>query len=313
MASISLCMIVKNEESVLKRCLDSIKDLMDEIIIVDTGSTDNTISIAKEYTDRIYEYTWDYNFSNARNFCISKATCDYIYTADADEVIDEDNRKAFRLLKENILPEIEIVQMYYSGQYENNTVYNYDEELRPKLFKRERSFTFIDPIHETLRLDPVVYDSDVRIFHKPHDIHTQRDIDIFVRNFGEDSSSQIPARLISMLGKELFISGTDSMFVKAAPVFKKIEDKELDKDDFQIVLACLAKAARIQGNITEFMKYSLRAVASEGSSEICYELGLFFEEKGDRNEAEIWYSNSAYETAPVCLLKTPELAISKLS
>ena len=66
-------MIVKNEENVLKRCLDSIYDLMDEIIIVDTGSTDRTKEIAAEYTDKIYDFTWVYDFSAARNFSFSKA------------------------------------------------------------------------------------------------------------------------------------------------------------------------------------------------------------------------------------------------
>ena len=55
MITVSLCMIVKNEEAVLARCLDSLKNLMDEIIIVDTGSTDRTKEIAMQYTDKIYE------------------------------------------------------------------------------------------------------------------------------------------------------------------------------------------------------------------------------------------------------------------
>ena len=96
MATISLCMIVKNEEKVLARCLDSIQDLMDEIIIVDTGSFDRTKEIAAKYTDRIYDFVWDNDFAAARNFSFSKAGCDYIYTADADEVIDEENREKFR-------------------------------------------------------------------------------------------------------------------------------------------------------------------------------------------------------------------------
>lgn len=63
MIQISLCMIVKNEETVLARCLDSIKDLMDEIIIVDTGSTDRTKEIAAGYTDQIYDFAWVDDFA----------------------------------------------------------------------------------------------------------------------------------------------------------------------------------------------------------------------------------------------------------
>lgn len=160
MITISLCMIVKNEERVLKRCLDSVRDLVDEIIIVDTGSTDATKRIAAGYTDKIYDFTWNDDFSAARNFAFSKATKEYIYSADADEVLSEENRRRFRLLKETLLPEIEIVQMKYGNQLQNGTVYNFDEEYRPKLFRRLRSFVWEEPIHETVRLEPVVYDSD---------------------------------------------------------------------------------------------------------------------------------------------------------
>ena len=161
----SLCMIVKNEEKVLARCLDSVRDLMDEIIIVDTGSEDRTKEIAAKYTDKVYDFPWTGNFSEARNFSFSMASCDYIYAADADEVVDEENREKFRRLKETILPEVEIVQMYYGNQLSHGTVYNFDRELRPKLFKRVRTFEWIEPVHETVRLLPVVFDSDIEITH----------------------------------------------------------------------------------------------------------------------------------------------------
>ena len=65
---------------------------------------------------------------------------EYIYSADADEELDEENRAAFLRMKEVLLPEIAIVQMYYVNQLANGTIYNYDKELRPKLFKRNRTF-----------------------------------------------------------------------------------------------------------------------------------------------------------------------------
>ena len=138
MITISLCMIIKNEGKVLSRCLDSIKDLMDEIIIIDTGSTDNTKEIASNYTNKIYDFEWTDDFSAARNYSFSKATKDYIYVADADEVIDAINHGRFQQLKELILPEIDIVQMKYVTSADFNTVYNFQKEYRPKLFKRVR-------------------------------------------------------------------------------------------------------------------------------------------------------------------------------
>ena len=175
MATISLCMIVKNEEAVLARCLDSIADLMDEIIIVDTGSTDHTKEIAAKYTSQVYDFKWTSDFSAARNFSFSKANMDYIYAADADEVLDDFNHERFLRLKNALLPEIEIVQMKYVTDADFDTVLNAKKEYRPKLFKRLRTFTWVDPVHETVRLTPVIFDSDVEILHKPQNFHSKRD------------------------------------------------------------------------------------------------------------------------------------------
>ena len=169
--TISVCMIVKNEEKVLARCLDSLKGLYDELIIVDTGSTDSTKEIAAGYTEKI--------FSDARNFSFSKATMDYIYSADADEILNEENRQKFLELKRCLLPEIDIVQMIYANQLEFNTTYNYDEELRPKLYKRLRTFEWIEPLHEQVRLEPVVYDSEIKITHAPENNHSKRDFSCY--------------------------------------------------------------------------------------------------------------------------------------
>lgn len=84
---ISLCMIVKNEESNLDECLARIVDYVDEIVIVDTGSEDKTKEIALKYTGKVYDFEWCNDFSIARNFSISKATNQWILVLDADEFI----------------------------------------------------------------------------------------------------------------------------------------------------------------------------------------------------------------------------------
>ena len=133
MISVSMCMIVKNEQDILKRCLDSYAGTYDELIIIDTGSTDNTKEIARQYTDKVYDYVWCNDFAAARNFAFSKAGCDYILSVDADEELDTYNNKALRDLKAAILPEIDIVQMYYVNGSDFNSVYNVHKELRYKL------------------------------------------------------------------------------------------------------------------------------------------------------------------------------------
>lgn len=84
---VSVCMIVKNEQDLLPRCLESVK-WADEIVIVDTGSTDNTVEIAKSYTPNVYYFEWVDDFSKARNYALSKCTQEWILSIDADEVLN---------------------------------------------------------------------------------------------------------------------------------------------------------------------------------------------------------------------------------
>lgn len=93
---LSLCMITKNEGKNLAGCLQSLKDTVNEIIIVDTGSTDNTISIAKDYGGKIFYYEWTNDFAAARNESIKHATAEWIVFIDADERIDANNAKKIK-------------------------------------------------------------------------------------------------------------------------------------------------------------------------------------------------------------------------
>ncbi len=97
---ISVCMIVKNEERVLEKCLKSIKvhlkNIVDDIVVVDTGSTDNTLKIVEEFGCRLFHFEWCNDFSKARNFSVSKAKNNWVMVIDADEVVEN-------LLKEELL------------------------------------------------------------------------------------------------------------------------------------------------------------------------------------------------------------------
>lgn len=93
MKTIALVMIVKNEERCLKRCLDSAQSLVDQIIIVDTGSQDNTIEIAREANADVYTYQWNNDFAAARNYALSLSDADWNLVLDADEYISAANKK----------------------------------------------------------------------------------------------------------------------------------------------------------------------------------------------------------------------------
>lgn len=91
MVPISVCMIAKNEEQNIDKCLSPLKDMGFELIIADTGSTDGTKQLASHYTDHIYDFKWNNDFSAARNFSISKASNDWILVVDFDEYFQTGN------------------------------------------------------------------------------------------------------------------------------------------------------------------------------------------------------------------------------
>ena len=315
MVTISLCMIVKNEESCLGRCLDSLKGIVDEMIVVDTGSTDRTVEIAKEKGADVYHFDWTGDFSDARNYSFSLAKCDYIYAADADEELDEDNRQRFLKLKEDIGElNVDVVQMYYCNQLQYRTVYNFDRELRPKLFKRLREFIWIDPIHEQVSLEPVVCDCDVEIIHKPTENHSARDLAAFRKAISD--GRRLSRRLHGMYARELFMAGSNDDFLKAKDYFKEAAlDTRRSLDEIKEASCVLAHIAVIEKDAETLLKYSLKDAISEMCSEMCYELGDFYYNKKDLDEAIIWYYNAAYECSSILDLRKskdlPRLAIAK--
>lgn len=291
MITISVCMIVKNEERHLARCLDPLRGLWDELIIVDTGSTDRTKEIASGYTDRIYDYQWRDDFAHARNYAFSLAGCDYIYAPDADEVLDDENRRRFSLLKQTLLPEIEIVQMIYVNRHDHKTTENFEKDLRPKLFKRLRTFQWIDPVHETIRLAPIVYDSDIEILHMPEDSHAGRDLSLF--RSCVQKGHRLSARLHDMYARELFMAGTPEDFLAAEGFFQdSLHDPARSDDEHMEALCVLARISRLKKDYPGFLSLCLNGIAASPCAELCIEAGDYYMEINDHENARDWYENA---------------------
>ncbi len=104
MKTLALAMITKNEAEKLRRCLESVKNYVDEIVVVDTGSEDNSVEVAREFTDKVYNFEWIGDFSAARNFSIEKVDSDYVLVLDTDEWIESmDLDKVKAMLKGNVI------------------------------------------------------------------------------------------------------------------------------------------------------------------------------------------------------------------
>lgn len=165
MATVSLCMIVKNEAAVLGRCLDSVRDLMDEIVIVDTGSTDATKQIASRYTDKIYDFAWQDDFSAARNESFSHATMQYCMWMDADDVLLEKDRQAFVLLKQTLAPHVDVVMMPYHTAVDEQGKPRFVYE-RERLLRRTAHFVWQGAVHEVITPAGNIVHSQVAVTHQ---------------------------------------------------------------------------------------------------------------------------------------------------
>ena len=191
MFTVSLCMIVKNEEANLARCLDSAKTIADEIIIVDTGSNDNTKKIASNYTDKIFDFNWIDDFSAARNYSFSKASMDYQMWLDADDIITPENIEKILLLKETLDENIDIIMTKYVTNFDSD-----DKPLtytfRERFFKKNKEYLWNDPVHEYINLTGnIYYADDIFIYHKKNVPYTDRNIKIY-ENFIENNNNLTP-------------------------------------------------------------------------------------------------------------------------
>ncbi|MFH2050405.1 MAG: tetratricopeptide repeat protein [bacterium] len=151
--TISACMIVKNEEELLPDCLESIRDWVDEIVIVDTGSTDKTVEIALSYGAKIFHQPWEGNFSKHRNYSIEKATSDWIFIIDADErFINEDINIIRQQINKSDYDIIAINVYNVSGKYEEKVT----SLASVRLFKRELNLRYQGIVHNQLEIDPSI-------------------------------------------------------------------------------------------------------------------------------------------------------------
>jgi glycosyltransferase involved in cell wall biosynthesis len=162
-------MIVKNEAATIEQVLACAKTFCDELIVVDTGSTDNTVELAERMGAKVYHFEWVDDFSVARNFALSKCTGDWFIWLDADDTITEENQFKILQLKETVLSDaLDGIFMPYRYAFNQagacvNTI------IRERLVRRVDGLQWVHPIHEGLILDAnrCILRSDITIDHRP--------------------------------------------------------------------------------------------------------------------------------------------------
>lgn len=166
-ARISLCMIVKNEAANLRRCLNSVTGAVDEIIVVDTGSTDNTCQIAREFGATVHLFSWNENFSDARNASLELATGDWILFLDADEELAKKSREALRTLVMDETVEGYFIKIInYLG---NEGWIETCADMVFRLFKNRPEYRFRGAIHEQIA-DIILENNNEAVFRVAEEI-----------------------------------------------------------------------------------------------------------------------------------------------
>lgn len=283
--TLSCCFIVKNEEKVLPRILDCVKSFADEIIIVDTGSTDKTKSIAQNYTDKIFDFEWCDDFSLARNFAFSKSTCDYNMWLDADDFIfPKDIEKILKLKQSE--PNFDVAYFNY--------VTGFDEKYKPTfVFERERilkndgTFFWIEPVHEVIVPHGKGIHEKINIYHFKSDApRGDRNLKIYERRILK--GEKLSARAMFYYARELYYN---AYYEKAIGMFLEF----LNRKDAWVenkIEACL--------NLSEcFLKLNDKINAKESlfksflynlpRAEILSQLGNIFLSENDYEKAKYYY------------------------
>lgn len=290
MVGISLCMIVRDEEAVLERCLESVQDLVEEIIIVDTGSVDRTKEIARNFTEQIYDFTWRDDFAAARNFAFSKGKMEYLLWMDADDVFPEGEKRKFFDLKEVLEKNpCDVVMMLYDTAFDANgraTVSYY----RERLIRRCTQAKWLGYVHEVIPPFGEVQYAEIHWEHrKAETAYSTRNLRIYEKALAEGKA--LDARGWFYYGRELYYH---QRYEKAAEVFRDFLENPLGWLENKLEASrFLADCLREMGKAEEAFDTLLQGLRlAPPTGEHCCAIGNYFYGRQEWEQAVFWYENA---------------------
>lgn len=269
----------------MNRCLDSVAHLVDEIIIMDTGSTDQTKEIARQYPAKIYDFTWIDDFAAARNAAFAKATQEYILWLDADDVISEADQEKLLKLKQSLNPSVDTVTFLYHIAFDKYGNLSFSLR-RNRLVKRTRNFQWHGAVHEYLEVYGEVCHSEIAVIHKSDGAFSDRNLKIYQKKW--ELNHKFSPRDLYYYGNELF---DHQRFKEAIPIYEKFLDE--GEGWIEDNIACCGKLADCYyhlGNKQHAIRSILRAFSYDGPRpEFCCRLGYHFLENRNYLVAAYWY------------------------
>ena len=283
--TLALCMIVKNEEAVLARCLQSVEGVFDEIVIADTGSTDATKEIAARFTRNVYDFAWQDDFAAARNFSFSKARADYIMWLDADDVLKKGDRAALLRLKRSMDGSVDAYSLRYDCAFDeqgNTTLWFY----RERIVRRACGFLWQGAVHETLQIFGKTQRRGIAVTHlRGAKKEAGRNLRIYLRMLLAGKTPR--GREAFYFARELADNGLLCTAADAYSYFLRGEGWAEDK-----IAACLALAeiSRARGEHERQRAALLQSFCyGEPRPAACCALGLYFLEQGQPQTAVFWF------------------------
>ena len=289
MPTISLCMIVKNEEMHIARCLDSIAKLVDEIIIVDTGSTDKTVEIVSKYTANIYSYSWTDDFSDARNYSFSKASMDYCMWMDADDILEETEMDKFLQLKQSLSPETDIVMMKYNTAFDEAGMPSFSY-FRERWIRNCSGYRWVGAVHEVIPPNGKVIYSDIAISHKKMNAgNPDRNLKIYQKMLADKKT--LEPRQQYYYGRELYYH---KQYEEAVSVFEQFLLSPEGWIENKIEACSLCANCYFQlGQEQTALATLLRSMSFDlPRAELCCDIGKYFLEQGNYHNAVYWYETA---------------------
>ncbi|MGN0807695.1 MAG: glycosyltransferase [Candidatus Coproplasma sp.] len=284
-------MIVKDEERTLSRALSGIASVADEIIIVDTGSTDKSVEIAKQFTDKVFNFDWCDDFSAARNYSFDKATCDYIMWLDADDVVTDKNAQIIKALKATDGFDVAFLKYACAFDKDGNPTFIY---FRERIFRRSLGLKWEGAVHEAIAPAGKIIYSDACIFHKKEKSNSpMRNLRIYQKKIA--SGVALSAREQFYYGRELYYNNFTYECIAVLQNFLHSDGWAENKVEASRMLyrALLSMGRREEALATLTGGF----LFSFPHAEDCCILASHFEETGDTTSAIFWYE---------CALSTPE-------
>lgn len=290
MVKVSLCMIVRDEEKVLRRCLESVKDVVDEIVIVDTGSVDKTKEIAAEFTNNIYDFSWCDDFSAARNFAFSKGTEEYLLWLDADDVFPPGEKRKFFDLKEELEKHpVDVVMMRYDTTFDEQgrAVFSY---YRERLIRKCSMVTWHGRVHEVIVPFGTVRYMDIHVEHrKEKKEYSDRNLRIYETM--QKQGEKLNARELFYYGRELFYH---RKYQRAAEIFEKfLKEPDAWLENKLEAVRMLSYGLEAEGEREKAFDILLQGLKlAPPTGEHCCDIGRYFFEKENWETAVFWYENA---------------------